>query len=121
MSYEPGVTQRYFPGGALRGEVVTVPPSDWSFASDRFLDLEVRPENPYSVELNYMVKDGQLFIDPAEGRNWFDHLRADPNVRVRLGGKVYRARAVLVGKPGEIEGFPEDRYVYRLDLLGPSS
>lgn len=106
-----------FPGGALKGEVVKTTPPNWAFASDRFLDLETRPDDPYSVELNYVVKDGELFIDPAEGRNWFEHLRANPNVRVRFGGKIYRARAVLVGKPGEVEGFPEDRYVYRLDLI----
>ena len=106
-----------FPGGALKGEVVEAPPEDWSFATDRFVDLETRPNDPYSVELNYVVKDGQLFIDPAEGRTWFDHLRDDPNVRVRFDGKIYRAKAVLVGRPGEVEGFPEDRYVYRLDFV----
>ena len=57
----------------------------------------------------------KLFIDPAEGREWFEYLRADPLVRVRFGNKVYPVRAVLVGKPGELEGFDSDRYVYRLD------
>ena len=108
------------PAGALKGEVVATAPPNWSFASDRFIDLETRPEDPYSVALNYVVKDGELFIDPAEGRTWFDHLRANPNVRVRLGGKIYPAKAVLVGRPGEVEGFPEDRYVYRLDPVDPS-
>jgi hypothetical protein len=37
---------------------------------DAFIDLETRPEDPYSVELNYIVKDGKLYIDPAEGREW---------------------------------------------------
>ncbi len=104
-----------FPGGALRGEIVTEPVSDWSFADDLFLDLEVRPSDPYSVELNYVLKDGELFIDPADGRRWFDYLREDGRVRVRFGDKVYPGTAVQVGKPGEIEGFPADRYVYRID------
>ena len=104
-----------FPGGALRGEVVTTPVDDWSFADDRFIDLETRLDDPYSVELNYFVKDGKLYVDPAEGRRWLDHIRADPRVRVRLGGKVYPATAVLVGKPGELEGFDADRFVYRID------
>ena len=108
-----------FPGGALSGEVVEVAPPDWSFADDTFLDLETRPARPYSVELNYVVKDGQLFIDPAEGRTWFDHIREDPRVRVRFGDKVYAATAVLVGKPGELEDFPADRFVYRLDFRIP--
>lgn len=107
------------PGGALSGEVVTEPVTDWSFADDLFVDLETRPEDPYSVELNYVVRDGKLYIDPAEGRTWFDHIRADPRVRVRFGGKIYPVTAVLVGQPGELEGFDADRYIYRLDSRAP--
>ena len=104
-----------FPGGELAGEVVTEPVSDWSFVSDRFVDLETNPDDPYSVELNYFVRDGQLYVDPAEGRTWLEHIRADPRVRVRFAGKVYPLKAVLVGKPGELEGFDADRFIYRLD------
>jgi hypothetical protein len=104
-----------FPGGALRGEVVSEPVEDWSFADDRFVDLETRPSDPYSVELNYVVREGKLYIDPAEGRRWLDHIREDPRVRVRFDGRIYPATAVLVGEPGELEGFPSDRFVYRLD------
>ncbi len=103
------------PGGALRGEVVSEPVTDWSFASDWFVDLETRPDDPYSVELNYFVRDGKLYLDPAEGRRWLDHIREDPRVRVRFGGRVYPAVAVLVGRPGELDGFPPDRFVYRID------
>ena len=106
-----------FPGGALRGELVTEPVADWSFADDYFVDLETRPSDPYSVELNYVVRSGQLYIDPAEGRRWFEYIREDPRVRVRFNGKIYPATAVLVGRPGEVEGFPPDRFVYRLDPL----
>ena len=107
-----------FPGGALSGEVADQPVEDWSFVDDAFLDLETRPDDPYSVELNYVVRDGQLYIDPAEGRRWLDHIRADPRVRVRFGGKVYPLKAVLVGRPGELEGFDQDRFIYRLDPRG---
>ena len=104
-----------FPGGALSGEVVNEPVEDWSFVSDRFVDLETRPDDPYSVELNYIVHDGNLYLDPAEGRRWFEYLKADPHVRVRFDDKVYPVVAVLVGRPGELEGFDEDRFIYRLD------
>lgn len=104
-----------FPGGRLSGEVVSEPISDWSFADDRFIDIETRPGDPYSVELNYIVKDGKLYIDPAEGRSWLEHIREDPNLRVRFGERVYPVTAVLVGKPGELEGFDADRFIYRLD------
>ena len=104
-----------FPGGALSGDVVSEPIDDWSFVSDSFIDVEFRPDDPYSVELNYIVRDGKLYIDPAEGRNWFEYLKADPRLRVRFGDKVYPVVAVLVGQPGELDGFNADRFIYRLD------
>ncbi|MEE3332125.1 MAG: hypothetical protein VX246_14765 [Myxococcota bacterium] len=102
------------PGGALSGPVVA-PPESWEGTNSTFLDLEVRPENPYSVQLSYVVAEGKLYIDPAEGRRWFDYLREDGRVRVRLSGEVYELKAVLVGRPGELSGFDSDRYIYRLD------
>lgn len=109
-----------FPGGELRGEVVREPVDDWSFVDDLFVDLEVRPEQPYSVELNYVVKDGKLYVDPAAGRRWLDYIREDSRVRARFDGRVYPLKAVLVGRPGELEGFPEDRFIYRLDPRDPA-
>ncbi len=103
------------PGGELSGEVVSEPVTDWSFVTDRFIDLETRPDDPYSVELNYFVRNGLLYIDPAEGRKWLEHIRADPRVRARFGDRIYSLEAVLVGRPGELEGFDVDRFVYRLD------
>ncbi len=104
-----------FPGGELSGEVVTDPIEDRSYLSDRFIDLETRPDDPYSVELNYVVRDGGLYVDPAEGRRWLEHIRADSRVRARFSGKIYPLQAVLVGRPGELEGFDQDRFIYRLD------
>ena len=103
------------PGGELAGEFVADPVTDWSFATDAFIDLETRIDDPYSVELNYFVRDGRLYIDPAEGRTWFEYLRADPRARIRFGDKIYPVTAVLVGKPGELPNFDPERYVYRLD------
>lgn len=106
-----------FPGGRLGGEEVTEPVEDWSFVDSMFMDLELRPDDPYSVTLNYFVRDGKLYIDPAEDRTWYQYLKDDDRVRVRFGfdDRVYPLRAVLVGEPGELEGFDSDRYVYRLD------
>lgn len=106
-----------FPGGALGGEEVTEPVDDWLFVDSSFIDLEVRPDDPYSVTLNYVVRDGKLYIDPAEDRTWYQYLKQDDRVRVRFGfdERVYPLKAVLVGKPGELEGFDPERYVYRLD------
>jgi hypothetical protein len=104
-----------FPGGKLEGTVATDPVTDWSFLDEQYVHLESNPADPYSVELNYFVRDGELFIDPAEGRRWFDELKKDENVRVRFGDTIYPVTAVLVGRPGELEGFDADRFIYRLD------
>ena len=82
---------------------------------DGVFELETRPGDPYSVQLNYVVRDGKLYLDPAEGKRWLDHMRADPRVRVRFGDRIYPATVVLVGEPGELEGFDADRFVYRVD------
>ena len=105
------------PGGALRGEVVAEPVEDWSAVATPFVDLEVRPDDPYSVELNYFIRGGQLYIDPAEGRAWLDHLRTDPRARVRFGERIYPVTAVLVARPGEggFEDLDPTRFIYRLD------
>jgi len=107
------------PGGELRGEVVSEPVEDWSFVSGSFVDLETRPHDPYSVQLNYVVKEGKLYVDPAEGRRWLEYIRVDPRVRVRFGDRIYPLEAVLVGRPGELEGFDPDRFIYRLDPRAP--
>lgn len=104
-----------FPGGELSGTEVAEPVADWSFADDTFVDLETRPDDPYSVELNYILRGGELYIDPAEGKRWLGHIREDPRVRVRFGDQIYRATAVLVGEPGELPDFDPDRFIYRLD------
>jgi len=105
----------FLPGGALRGELHQEPVSDWSFVDARSVALETRPRDPYSVQIGYVVRDGRLYIDAAEGRRWHEYIREDPRVRVRFDGAVYPLEAVLVGRPGELEGFDPERYVYRLD------
>ena len=102
------------PGGELSGTVVTEPVTNWSFVTDTFVDLETNPADPHSVELNYIVKQGKLYIDPHEDRKWFTYLKQDLNVRIRFGDNIYPVTAVLVGKPGELEGFDADRYIYQL-------
>ena len=49
--------------GALEGEV-KASPSDWSFAGDYgFVELETRPEEPYSVNIAFTVIDrGASFL-----------------------------------------------------------
>ena len=106
------------PGGELSGSEATA--SDWSevVSESGTLDLETRPEDPYSVRIGFVLRDGRIYIDPAEERAWYQNLEADPSVRVRIGDRIYRARAVPVTDPTELEGFDPERRVQRLELLG---
>jgi hypothetical protein len=102
------------PGGQLRGEVVSEPPSAWSFPEKGVLTLETRPSDPYSVNVGYTTRDGVLYIDPAPERRWLANLRDDSRVRVRIDGRIHPMTAESVGPPGSLPGFSEDRWVYRL-------
>ncbi|MGI9326559.1 MAG: hypothetical protein ACR2PZ_15170 [Pseudomonadales bacterium] len=105
----------FLPAGELAGTVSTDQIDDWSFLTETFMDLETNADKPYSVVLNYIVRDGNLYIDPEEGKTWFKYLRQNLEVRVRFGDTIYPVQAVLVGKPGELEGFDASRFIYRLD------
>ena len=105
------------PGGALEGTPASA--ESWAFAAGfDTLALETRPEDPYSVNIGFVLKNERLYIDPAAERAWYEHIVDQPNVRVRFAdGKIYRARAVPVTDPGEREGFDPDRHVLRLELV----
>jgi hypothetical protein len=103
------------PSGELAGTEVTAPNDDWSFASTSSLELKTRPADPYSVQLNYIVREGRLYIDAAEGKAWLEHMRLDPLVRVLFATQIYPLRTVLVGQPGKLEGSDPTRFIYRLD------
>lgn len=109
------------PGGALHGEVVETPVADWSFVEASHIALEVRPRDPYSVNVGYVLRDGRLYVDPAEGRRWLAFLLEDPRVRVRVGHRVYAARATRVTDDAELAGFEPHRFVYRLEGIAPWS
>lgn len=101
-----------FPGRALRGPVHEGPPPDWHFVADvETIQVETRPERPYSVNTWVGEVDGRLYVptslilgpdDPNE-RSWVAHVRDDPRVRVRIEGVVYELLATRVEDPAERE------------------
>ena len=93
------------PGKRLMGEEVTEPIEDWSFANQfRRVNVEVRPSDPYSVNAGYFVDDGTLYISSAKSR-WAQFLLQDPNMRIRVGDKLYRVRATRVEDPELVSEF----------------
>ena len=103
-----------FPGQALQG--IESEAASWEFARQfTILQLETRPEDPYSVYLQVIVKNGQLYIDAASQRRWHDHIKQNPAVRIKLGDFIYPASAIQVTAPEELQGFISGRTIYRLE------
>ena len=91
------------PGKRLRGEEVARPIDDWSFVQQyRRVTVEVRPSNPYSVNAGYFLLEKDLYISSEHSR-WAQLLREDPDIRIRLGEKLYPVRATQVEDPLHLE------------------
>lgn len=89
-------------GGWLWGEVVDPPAGGWSFTNgvrEVQLQTHVGPL-PYSVTI-WNLSDGDAFYVPSGdcSRRWVRSVLADPDVRVRIQGKVYLLRARQVTDP----------------------
>jgi len=96
------------PGGALEGAPAKVP-SDWVFTEEiSTVQLETRPEDPYSVNIWAVGIGDMLYIHAGAKRaNWVENIEADPHVRVRIEGTIYDLQAVRVEDPSEFERFAE--------------
>ena len=94
------------PGGKLDGKVEPVPP-DWAFAGDYgTMQLETRPEEPYSVNIAYTVMEGRLYINAGDTETkWVKNLTANPLVRLRMDGVLYDLRVERVTNTAEISEF----------------
>ncbi len=84
------------PGMRLPGEV-TPTPSDWSFTSDHpEIAIEVRTPYflPHSVTIVCGTLDGNLYVGASnpETKRWPGWVDRDPDVRLKIGEKVYEVR-----------------------------
>lgn len=113
------------PGGALEGPLAP-PPPDWRALGEGTLcQLELRPEEPHSLNVNCHVHDGRLYVYSLFGarKRWTAMLEEDPDVRVRIEGRLYELEALRVDDPDERRrvlspdgGEPSDStWLYRLD------
>ena len=91
------------PGGSLSGAVAPAP-ATWTEAlggERAFCEIESRPADPHSIQLECFVVDGQLYAQshrwalagwwPTESwaAIWLEH----PDVRVRIGERIFELRA----------------------------
>lgn len=96
----------FMSGGPLQGDVQPVPQS-WGFAEDfGVVQLETRPEDPYSVNIAYTLMEGRLYINAGDTETeWVKHMNSNPLVRLRDDGLLYELRAERVTDATEIAAF----------------
>lgn len=107
----------FMSGGALSGEERPAP-EQWALDEDfATVQLETRPEAPYSVNISYVQIGGRLYINAGDTeKKWVVHMESNPLVRLRTGDVIYLARAERVVDPAEISEFG-DAWVSRSMFL----
>lgn len=121
-----------FPGGELEGSVAPVP-NEWGLVEEiSTVELESRPQDPYSVNIWATGIGESLYVHAGTNRSsWVENIEADPRVRVGIEGNLYPLRAVRVQDAGEFARFAdayevkygrrprnevvEEVYLYRLE------
>ena len=84
-----------FAGGELSGRASPVPAA-WEDVPDT-VQLEARPADPYSVNLWAVRVDSALYVAGDEdGKRWIRLVRAESDVRLRIGDAVYALAAAEV-------------------------
>lgn len=94
------------PGGQLDGALEPTP-SNWTFAGDYgTVQLETRPDDPYSVNIAFTVIDGRLYINAGDTETqWVKNITASPLVRLRMNDALYDLRAERITDPAKIAAF----------------
>ncbi len=91
-----------FAGGELSGASAE-PPAAWGAVPDT-VQLEVRPAEPYSVNVWAVAIGRHLYVATGpEGSAWSSRLQREDGVRVRIAGAVYPLRASVVRDADEHE------------------
>lgn len=110
---EPFIT---LPGDKLTGDVAD-PPAQWTAIEDvKVMQLETRPDNPYSVNVWLAALGSNLYLATGEGgTKWTEYLQQDRHVRLRIDGIIYLLEAVAVTDPAERERVARE-YVRKYDL-----
>ena len=89
------------PGFRLSGEVNQQVVEDWSFTSearDVFVETATLYFIPHSVTVWCVTLGDQLYVsaDEPEGKLWVSNVARDPNVRLKIGDKIYEQRLELI-------------------------
>jgi hypothetical protein len=85
-------------GKELTGELASYP-RDWKFSDDYpTIAIETRPHDPHSVTTLCFVHEGDLYVPAQDGssKEWTQYATAEPRVRIKIGEKIYPAKAERV-------------------------
>lgn len=94
------------PGGYLRGEEISEPVDDWSFANDVALcQIEVQRWLPHSINLNCMSAGGELFLSCSncEGKTWSSAALRNPHARIRMNDRVFPVTLTRLTDPARLD------------------
>jgi hypothetical protein len=89
-----------FSSGRLSGDERDWP-ADWNQIADvTEIQLETSPRDPYSVNVWFVVVDGDAYLatsllmgtEVPDEREWVRNILSDPHVRIRIEGILYPAR-----------------------------
>jgi hypothetical protein len=85
------------PGLGLSGEVIQQAIDDWSFTSDAkeiFIETTTSYGIPHSVTAWCVTVGDDLYVaaDDADKKSWVTNVARDPNVRLKIGDKVYEQK-----------------------------
>ena len=108
-------------GGKLEGEAQPVP-ENWAFLGESGqMQLETKPGAPYSVNVNYTILDGTMYVNAGDTETvWVKNIAANPAVRLRIGDAIYELRAERVTDPAEIARFGKVWTAQSMFLRDPS-
>jgi len=89
------------PGLGLSGEAAQQPVQDWSFASDAkeiFIETATPYFIPHSVTIWSVTLGNQLYVAAyhADTKRWVTNVARDPNVRLKIGNKIYEQKLETV-------------------------
>ncbi len=89
------------PGLGLSGEVHRQGVEDWAFTSDAheiFIETVTSYWIPHSVTAWCVTVGNELYVaaDDADEKRWVSNVARDPNVRLKIGDKVYEQKLVPV-------------------------
>ncbi|MGI9592609.1 MAG: hypothetical protein ACR2P8_14655 [Myxococcota bacterium] len=87
------------PGTWLSGELVTEPSGDWSFSdAQREILIETRTAYwiPHSVTIVCAADGDKLYVGARnpDGKRWVANVDRDPNVRLKIGDRLFEGRLV---------------------------